>query len=328
MIVIINKIWYYSFMENMTETFAEILETIEKEYDELQELVLAVEIMSDHKLYNHYLKKIKKIEIIANNYKKYKGLIKDIASLDDEFEIGEFQSEAENLLNQIKNDYQSFREEKEECVQIEICSKDDVEFKNQLVGVFKNYAINNGFEFNDISGSDTAKFEIVGGNVHKQLNLFSGKVKKILCGKEVQASIVVLKKDNFDIEIKDEDLLIQTSKSSGAGGQHINKTESAVKIIHLPTGIFAECQDERSQTKNKEKAVAWLIEKIAQKSKEKAEKQEKNQRKNLKNKLFASTPVVVFDFDLNKVFVTSERNEYKLKDILEGRLEQIIHNQI
>lgn len=317
----------------MDKNFSEIFESLENEYDELQELVCAVEVMSDHKLYNYYLKKIKAIEMIVEKYKKYKRMCMEVGELktiavseSDAQEIEKLSLDAENLFEEIKNDYSGLGEKRDESVQIEI-SSDDAEFKCELAGLFEAYSNLNSFEFErEDENNQTLILKIVGSNAYKNLSIFSGKAKKVLRGKEMQASVVILKKDNFDIVIKEEDLIIQTSKSSGAGGQHINKTESAVKITHVPTGIFAECQDERSQTKNKEKAMQWLIRKITQNSEEKSKKQENNQRNDIKNKLFASTPTIVFDFDLNKVFVKSNKQEYKLKDILEGKLDLIINN--
>ncbi len=334
MIVIKVKICYHNTMENSNELFFDIFETIEHDYDEIQEFISSVEVMSDHKLYSHYLKKIKQKENIACKFKKYKSLIKDIEffrELDEDKNSGsilEIQNEANLLLEELKKEYKEIGETVDESIQIEISSKEDKEFACQLVQMFKKFALNFDCEISESVDGDLLKLYISGENVYKSLCVFSGKVKKVLCGKESFANIVVLKQEETEIEINPEDLIIQTSKSSGAGGQHINKTESAVKIIHVPTGIFAECQDERSQTKNKEKAMQWLKDKITQKTKEKAEKLEKNQRNEIKNKLFSSTPNIVFDFDLNKVILKSEKIEYKLKDILEGKLDLIINNRL
>ena len=154
-----------------------------------------------------------------------------------------------------------------------------------------------------------------GFGIYNKLSKICGKIKKIDRGVETEIVVAVLKKNNDEIVIDENDLQIQTSKSSGAGGQHINKTESAVKVTHIPTGISAECQDERSQTKNKEKAIARLYEKIAQSNLKKAQKNEEKQRKEIKNKIFASTPAIIFDFDANKVFVSETKKYYSLKYI-------------
>lgn len=325
-------------MDSIDERFFEIFDKIEAEYDELFGLVSSVEIMSDHKLYNHYLSKMKKIESLALKIKKYKALKIDLqTTIELENESGEnfekdkneIKTKQSELLKELKTEYASMKETKIEQVSVEVCSKDDEEFLLLLASLFENYAKLKDFEIekND-EKNGTIILKIVGENVSGLFKNFSGKIKKVLRGEETFATIVVLKNENQEVVIDEKDLIIQTSKSSGAGGQHINKTESAVKIIHIPTGIFGECQDERSQVKNKERAMQRLIEKITQNSKENAEKLEKNQRKEQKNKIFASTPAVVFDFDANKVSFSLNKKEYKLKEILNGDLDQIFNDRV
>ena len=156
--------------------------------------------------------------------------------------------------------------------------------------------------------------------------MYSGKLKKIEFEKESFANMVVIKNLELSNDINEEDLMIQTNKSSGAGGQHINKTESAVRITHVPTGIVVECQDERSQTKNKEKAIERLKEKISQNNITKLKNNDEKQRKAIKNKLFGNTPSVIFDFDLNSVIVTDKKLEYKIKDIQGGNIDIIFND--
>ena len=130
----------------------------------------------------------------------------------------------------------------------------------------------------------------------------------------------------MDQEIRDEDIVVQTSKSSGAGGQHINKTESAVKLIHTPTGISIMCQDERSQLKNKIRAMENLKEKIMQKNNEIQEKYIINQRKITKNAIFTDTPAFILDFDTKKLSVTKNKKQYDANDAISGKLENIIND--
>lgn len=319
----------------MDKNFSYYIEQAECEYDELNELIGTVEVMSDHKLYSHCLKKLKKIESMVLEYKKYKKLLESVKEMEplaqsenDKAILKNMIEEADMLFEKLKTDYRKSGNQEVEMVKIEICAK-DAEFREQLLKMFDCFLAGKSFECEKESeDAETAVLKVSGEDIYKNLNIFSGKAKKILCGNEFAANIVVLKTQDFETVISDDDLIIQTSKSSGAGGQHINKTESAVKIIHKPTGIFAECQDERSQTKNKEKALQLLEKKITQKSKEKVEKMEKNQRNEIKNKLFSSTPSIVFDFDANKVYLKSEKKEYKLKEILEGNLDLIINNRL
>ena len=325
-------------MMSVDDKFQTIFDKIEGEYDELYELTNSVEVMSDHKLYNFYLSKLKSIEQIAKKIKELKicqsdyNAILDLTAqgetgLDEELET--LKIKQQGFENEIKELLANKKQKENEKVSIEINSKEDSDLVEIISGLFENYSNLKGFEFKKDSQSFGEIVLIISGDgVYEQFKIFAGKIKKLLRGIETTCLVVVLKQEESEVEIDEKDLEIQTSRSSGAGGQHINKTESAVKITHIPTGIFAECQDERSQTKNKEKAMNALLKKIAQKQQEKAMKFEKNQRKELKNKIFGSTPSVIFDYDANKVFVTSNKTEYKLKDILNGELGLIINNSV
>ena len=326
-------------MESVSEKFDNIFLAQEKEFDELSQIVSSVEVMSDFKLCNHYMKKLKSLEPTVKLYKELNKLKQDIKELSDlalDDQSNEIQKEIDKLNNKqmalennLRQVYSEQLKKENETIEIEINSKEDNEFVLLLKGLFEKYAASNEFEVkltNKQIGS--VSLNIAGENVYKDFGVFSGKVKKIFKGKETEAIVVVLKTENTEFELKEDDLEIQTSKSSGAGGQHINKTESAIKIIHKPTGIFAECQDERSQTKNKERALELLKKKITQNLQEKSEKLEKNQRKSLKDKIFGSTPAVIFDFDLNKVTVNSIKTDYKLKEILEGNLDLIFNDSV
>jgi len=128
-----------------------------------------------------------------------------------------------------------------------------------------------------------------------------------------------------DIAIQDADLRIDTYRSSGAGGQHVNKTDSAVRITHIPTGIVVECQDERSQHKNRSRAMSLLRSRLLQSEREKQSQQRAQTRKLQVGTGDRSERIRTYNFPQGRV--TDHRIEftlYRLADLMEGQLELLI----
>lgn len=130
---------------------------------------------------------------------------------------------------------------------------------------------------------------------------------------------------DLDIEIKDDDLRIDTYRSSGAGGQHINKTSSAIRITHLPTGTVVTCQDERSQYKNKEKAMRVLRSRLYQQERERRDAAAASERKSQVGGAWRSEKIRTYRFLQSQVVehrigLTS----YRLDAVLNGELDEII----
>ncbi len=131
--------------------------------------------------------------------------------------------------------------------------------------------------------------------------------------------------DNVVVNIENKDLKIDTYRASGAGGQHINKTDSAVRITHLPTGIVVACQDERSQHKNKDKAMSLLKSKIWEAQEEDRQSKESAQRKQMVGSGDRSEKIRTYNYPQNRV--TDHRINltlYKLDYIMNGDLDELI----
>ena len=326
-------------MDNVNQKYYDKFCELEAEYDEYYELLCSVEIMSDNKLFEYYRRAKAKLEKVVSAFKEYKNkneeflLSKELADTEtDEKQRQAYLSSSSNLeketnelFERVKKIYFDESSKEVQKTKIEISQKQGngglvLELKDLVL----NYASLNKFEIEVISETDSQiSLFVVGENSFEVLKSIGGTIRKIENTNESTALVVVLLDSGKEIELREEDIAIEISKSSGAGGQHINKTESAVKLIHLPTGITAECQDERSQGKNKEKAMAALKEKILQKSKENREKNIKKQRNSLKTAIFADTPVLIFDFDRNKVVDNRTKKNYGLKEILSGNLNII-----
>jgi peptide chain release factor 1 len=127
------------------------------------------------------------------------------------------------------------------------------------------------------------------------------------------------------VDIQPADLKVDTYRSSGAGGQHVNKTDSAVRLTHLPTGIVVECQDERSQHKNRARAMALLQAKLLAAAQERQETEQAQTRRSMVGTGDRSERIRTYNFPQGRV--TDHRINltlYKLNDILEGHLDQLI----
>ena len=166
------------------------------------------------------------------------------------------------------------------------------------------------------------KFESGGHRVQRVPDTESqGRIHTSACTVAVMPEVDTIE----DIEISPADLKIDTYRASGAGGQHVNTTDSAVRITHIPTGVVSECQDERSQHKNKAKAMSLLQAKIL--AKERAEQQQKQsqERRMLVGSGDRSERIRTYNFPQSRV--TDHRINltlYKLNEIIEGDLTEVI----
>jgi peptide chain release factor 1 len=127
------------------------------------------------------------------------------------------------------------------------------------------------------------------------------------------------------IDINPADLKVDTFRASGAGGQHVNKTDSAIRITHLPSGIVVECQDERSQHKNRSKAMSMLKSKLASAQQEKQQSEQAAARKSLVGSGDRSERIRTYNFPQGRV--TDHRINltlYKLEEVMQGQLDEVI----
>ena len=140
------------------------------------------------------------------------------------------------------------------------------------------------------------------------------------------ATVAVLPEvDEVEVEINPADLQIDTFRSSGAGGQHVNKTESAIRITHLPTGMVVECQDERSQYKNKDRAMKILASRLAEQAREKQNAELAAERRSQVGTGMRNERIRTYNFPQGRV--TDHRiglTLYKIDPIMDGALDELI----
>jgi peptide chain release factor 1 len=214
-------------------------------------------------------------------------------------------------------------------------------FAGDLYDMYTHYARDQGWKTEDISfshgeqgGFKEIVFSVTGGDVYQKLRYESGGHRVQRVPKTEQqgrihtsaATVAVLPEpDEVQIEIRDQDLKWERMRAGGAGGQHVNKTESAVRIWHLPTGLEVKCQDERSQHKNYERALRILRSRLFEMQQQKIHRERAEQRRTLIGSGDRSERIRTYNFPQNRV--TDHRinlNLYKLDAIVAGDLGELI----
>ena len=274
----------------------EKLRAAEEKYNALEDSLSNPAVVGDPDRYVAVMKELKNLTPIIEKYRDYQ---KALTEAEDARTILDSESDAE-LLELAQAEYKDAKERCEACLSeltILLLPRDPNDEKNVIVEIragaggeeaalfaavlyrmYTMYATSAGFRCSKLSETPTElggyrqlAFQIEGEGAYSRFKFESGvhrvqRVPETESQGRIQtstATVAVLPEaDEVSIEINPADLIFESCKSSGAGGQHINKTESAVRLTHKPTGIVVECQEERSQFKNKDKALKMLRAKL------------------------------------------------------------------
>jgi peptide chain release factor 1 len=334
------------------------LEAIKARYIQLEEQLSDPEIMSDMDRYTRISKEYKDLKPLVDITEVYREVLGNIQTSREmlkesdpdmremaQEELSELEPRLVELEEEIK--YMLIPKDPEDAkdVMVEIRSgtggDEAALFAGDLYRMYSRFFESKGWKVEvvevtegTVGGYSKLVLEVNGDDVFGQLKFESGahrvqRVPKTESQGRVHTSaatvVVMPKREMEDVEINKADLKVDTFRSSGAGGQHVNKTESGVRITHLPTGIVSESQDGRSQIKNREIALQRLYQKISDVQRTQHESEQAAHRKSLVGSGDRSDKIRTYNYPQNRV--TDHRINltlYNLDKIVEGDLAEII----
>ena len=333
------------------------LKLVEEKYIELCARAEQPDFYNDPKKAAAYLKEQKEMEPVVQTYRAYLRAKQDMQDalelMSAEPEMKDFcqeefsaaKSRSEELEHELKllllphdpNDNKSVIME----IRGGVGGEESALFAHSLFRMYNLYAAQKGWSVELLNYSETelggikeADFEICGNGAFSRLKFESGvhrvqRVPETESGGRVHtstATVAVLPEmEEADVDIRPEDIEMQVYRSSGAGGQHINKTSSAVRLIHKPSGIVVSCQEERSQFQNREKCMMMLSSKLYQIEQERIESEYSGQRRSQVGMGMRNEKIRTYNFQQSRV--TDHRiglTLYKIDSIMNGDLDEVI----
>lgn len=335
------------------------LESIEERYEELAALLSDAEVISDQNRFRDYSKEYAEIEPVALSFRSYKTLLGDIAEANDL--LADDDAEMRQMGKEALEEARPVQEAMELELQTLLLPRDPNDshnvflevragtggdeaaiFAGDLFRMYSRYAEKKGWRLEILSereGEHGGYKEIItrveGKEVYGHLKFESGahrvqRVPETESQGRVHTSactvVIMAEPDEVDaIEINKADLRVDTFRASGAGGQHVNKTDSAIRLTHLPTGIVVECQDERSQHKNRARAMSLLQARLDNIAQEQAAQEQADTRRNLVGSGDRSDKIRTYNYPQSRV--TDHRINltlYKLDEVMNGDVDAVV----
>lgn len=332
------------------------LEEVEKRYEELNRLLTSTEIVANNNMFKKYIKEQSYLTDLVEKYREYKKIKQNmedakelIANLDlkeiAETEYYENKTAMEKIEDELKILLLPKEQTDDNNVIVEIRGgaggEEAALFAYNLYRMYSMYADLKKWKVEildinetELGGIKEISFIIKGKGAYSKLKFESG-VHRVQRVPETEASgrihtstvtVAVLPEvDDIEIEINSSDLKLDTFRASGAGGQHINKTDSAVRITHLPTGFVVSCQSERSQTQNKEACMKMLRSKLYDYMQEQQNAKIASTRKLQVGSGQRSEKIRTYNYPQGRI--TDHRINYtiyQLESFMNGNIENII----
>ena len=336
------------------------LSSVESRFEEVGELLMKPETVMDNELYKKLMKEHKQLTPIVEKYREYKAaknaeeearMLLDEGGLDKDFK---------ELVEEELNEAKEKIEETSEELKILLLPKDPNDDKNVIVEIrggaggdeaalfaanlmrmYSMYAEARRWKMEVINANETelggikeVSFMIEGEGAYSRLKYESGvhrvqRVPETETQGRIHTSTVTVavlpEAEEVEVDINPADLQIDTYRAGGAGGQHVNKTESAIRITHIPTGVVVECQDERSQHKNKDKAMKVLRSRLYENMMRQQNDAIASDRKAQVGTCDRSERIRTYNYPQGRV--TDHRiglTLYKIEQILNGDIDEII----
>ena len=343
----------------MKQSILDKLEHLSERYTEVAALLSDPEVIGDQNKFRELSVEYNELGDVVNTYSSYsqaradveeaKSLLKDGDA--DMREMAEEEIKTSNaLIEELELELQKLLLPKDpndgKNVFLEIragTGGDEASiFSGDLFRMYSRYAERRKWRIEIISenagdhgGYKEIITRVVGQGVYSQLKFESGahRVQRVpqtesqgrIHTSACTVAIMPEADELEDVDINKADLRVDTYRASGAGGQHVNKTDSAIRLTHIPTGIVVECQDERSQHKNKAKAMALLAARLSSAQQEKASQEQASERKSLVGSGDRSERIRTYNYPQGRV--TDHRINltlYKLAEVMEGALDEVI----
>ena len=336
------------------------LKSIADKFNGINDKLMDPSIVCNQETYRKLMKERKYLEPIVDKFHEYEAVMNSFSEASELLD-GELDADFKEM---VLEEYYSTKEklpQLEEELKILLLPKDEDDDKSAIVEIragvggeeamlfagalfrmYSMYAEMQGYKIDVLSANDTElggykeiTFLVEGDGVYSRLKFESGahrvqRVPETESSGRIHTSAVTVavlpEADDVEIEIDPKDIQIDTFRSSGAGGQHVNKTSSAIRVTHLPTGLVVECQDERSQFKNKDKALKIIRSRLYDMKQKEQNDKISAARKDQVGSGYRSERIRTYNFPQGRI--TDHRiglTIYKLESFMNGEIDEVLN---